>query len=63
MWFFGPFGATSRLRHATRRLMRGNSARPATPAYATGVGRAFGCRADSMPRTRGPLPYPIERSR
>ena len=56
----GPFGAASRLRHATRRLMRGNSARRTTPAYATGVGRAFGCRTDSMPRTRGPLPYPME---
>ena len=40
----GPFGAASRLRHATRRLMRGNSARRTTPAYATGVGRALSAR-------------------
>ena len=45
IWFFGPFGAASRLRHATRRLMRGNSARRTTPAYATGVGRALSARA------------------
>ena len=45
IWFFGPFGATSRLRHATRRLMRGSSTRRTTPAYATGVGRALSARA------------------
>ena len=35
---FGPFGAKPRPRHATRRLIRGNSARRAGPTYATGVG-------------------------
>eukprot|EP00966_Prymnesium_polylepis_P069797 1623205-Prymnesium_polylepis.1 len=45
IWFFGPLGAAPRLRHATQRLVRGNSARRTSPAYATGVGRALSPRA------------------
>eukprot|EP00966_Prymnesium_polylepis_P009127 210403-Prymnesium_polylepis.3 len=66
IWFFGPFGATSRLRHATRRLIRGSSARRATPAYATGVGRALSARALSArelyrpPIRGGSCGYPAE---
>eukprot|EP00966_Prymnesium_polylepis_P270725 6254295-Prymnesium_polylepis.1 len=44
--------------------MRGNSARRTTPAYATGVGRAFGCRTDSLcPAREVPCrtPWRVER--
>ena len=58
IWFFGRCGVTSRLRHVTRRLVRGYSARRVTPAYATGVGRAFGSRNDGMRRARGHVAAP-----
>eukprot|EP00966_Prymnesium_polylepis_P223874 5179581-Prymnesium_polylepis.1 len=63
IWFFGPFCAASRLRHATRRLMRGNSTRKATPAYSVrdrrALGRALQLYRRELPR-RGSCGYPAE---